>query len=117
MSGCRCDEELRELRLRVALLEASAQPEPWLDKQAVAKHYSAGVRTVEHWIREGAPMYLHEGKRKGLLSKVDPWLGRRGYLPSTKRGGKIASENRNGAAPRERPAPDTGNGGSDVLEA
>jgi hypothetical protein len=67
------------LGARVAQLEA--RPEPWLDKVAVARHYSVCVRTVEKWIQKGLPMPIHEGKRKGQLSKLQPWLEVRGYVP------------------------------------
>jgi hypothetical protein len=52
-----------------------------LDKTAVAQHYSVSRRTVENWIAEGIPMQMLDGKRKGPLSEIHPWLAERGYTP------------------------------------
>lgn len=54
--------------------------EPYLDKRGVAEHYSCGVRTVEDWLRQGAPSALIGGRRKFRLSKLDPWLRRAGLI-------------------------------------
>jgi hypothetical protein len=52
------------------------QLEPYVDKRAIAEHYSCGVRTVEEWLRQGAPSALIAGRRKFRLSVLDPWLRR-----------------------------------------
>jgi hypothetical protein len=72
--------------LTASVVALEARPEPWLDKAGVAQHYSVCVRTVEKWIAKGLPMPMHEGKRKGLLSKIQPWLEVRGYVPRSDTG-------------------------------
>lgn len=56
------------------------QLERYLDKRAVAEHYSVGIRKVEDWLQMGAPSALIGGRRKFRLSKLDPWLRRAGEI-------------------------------------
>lgn len=102
-----------------ALTNLLAAREPWLDYNALAKHFSCGHRTVEEWKAEGMPMELLDGKMKGQLSKILPWLethGHEGYV-SRPEPSRVTVGSTNGAAPLERPAPDTRKVGSDAQAA
>ena len=104
---------------RVEVAELRSRPEPWLDYDALAAHFSCGHRTVETWKAEGMPMELLDGKCKGQLSEILPWLethGHEGYVPRPEPT-RVTVGSTNGAAPSERPAPDTRTGGSDVQAA
>ena len=107
--------ELENAALR-KLLEA---PEPWLDYEKLADHFSTSVRTVQTWKAEGMPMELLDGKRKGRLSEILPWLethGHAGYVSRLEPSRVVVGSN-NGAAPLTRPAPDTRKVGSDAQAA
>jgi hypothetical protein len=84
--------------------------EPWLDYKALAAHFSTSVRTVQTWKAEGMPMQMLDGKCKGQLSEILPWLathGHEGYVsrpePTTV---AVGSTNRGGTAD-SGPPPDT----------
>jgi hypothetical protein len=101
---------------RAEVAELRSRPEPWLDYEQLAAHYSCGRRTMEQRKAEGMPMELLDGKQKGQLSRIDPWLVEHGYLPRPEPS-RVAVGSTNGAAPSERPAPDTTIGGRDVQAA
>jgi hypothetical protein len=110
------DRRYEDLERRVSYLEAR---EPWLDYKKLADHFSTSVRTVQTWKAEGMPMELLDGKMKGQLSKILPWLethGHEGYVSCPEPSRVVVGSN-NGAAPRERPAPDTRKVGSDAQAA
>jgi hypothetical protein len=75
--------------------------EGWLDKRGLAEHYSCGIRSIEQAMSEGMPHWSGFGRPKFRVSEVEPWLIEHGYLR------RIVAGTDNGAAPRERPAPDT----------
>jgi transposase len=56
------------------------QFEPYLDKREIAEHYGCSVRTVNEWLRRGAPSAMIAGRRKFRLGKLDPWLRRAGVI-------------------------------------
>ena len=93
------------LERRISLLEAR---EPWLDYKALAAHFSTSVRTVQMWKAEGMPMRMLDGKCKGQLSEILPWLethGHAGYV-SNRVGSRLVQPI--GAAPAQTdPPPDT----------
>ncbi|MGK2937189.1 MAG: helix-turn-helix transcriptional regulator [Solirubrobacteraceae bacterium] len=52
-------------------------PERWLKKKTIAELFSAGVSTVESWVRDGCPSRTVGGNRLFLYSEVDAWLNSR----------------------------------------
>lgn len=52
-------------------------PERWLKKKTIAELFSAGVSTVESWVRDGCPSRTVGGNRLFLYSEVDAWLSAR----------------------------------------
>jgi hypothetical protein len=84
------------------------QPEPWLDKRGLADHFACSVRSIETALAAGLPHAVIFGRPKFKVSIVEPWLEQHGYIergdgiPAT-----VDAATQSGAAPRERPAPDT----------
>jgi hypothetical protein len=109
--------------LLAKLREGVAAAEPWLTKKELAKHYACGndgeggdARSIEGAVKEGMPHAVIFGRVKFRVSETDPWLEQHGYLRRNVTGNTLAPTS-NGAAPRERPAPDTRKRGPDVQAA
>ena len=57
------------------------QLEPWLDRQALAKHLGCSVRSVELRMAEGMPCgWKIEGRVKFKASEVERWLQENGHM-------------------------------------
>jgi hypothetical protein len=52
--------------------------EPWVDEQAVARHFSTSTRTVRRWRAEGMPSkLLGRSQRRYRLSACERWHDQR----------------------------------------
>ena len=89
---------------RDELAELLPGQEPWLDKRGLARHYSCSVSSIENALAQGMPHRRIFGRPKFQVTTVQPWLEAHGYIESP---APETSASVNGAAPRERPAPDT----------
>jgi hypothetical protein len=56
------------------------ESERWLDKRALAAHYSVSVRTVEEWQHDGMPHAVIAGRVKYHASEAERWLTEQGLI-------------------------------------
>jgi hypothetical protein len=72
-------ERLNTLEAEVVELRTRIHPESWRDYHGLADLFSVGHRTVQKWRQdEGMPMEELDGKCKGLLSDIVPWMAANG---------------------------------------
>lgn len=96
--------DLRALVVELRALVENERHEQWLDKRALADHYSSSVRSIETALAEGLPHAVIFGRVKFQVSQTDPWLRERGYLRESDQPRTVVTTS-NGAAPLTRPAP------------
>jgi hypothetical protein len=115
------EEALEELARRAARLVVVPDPPPavegYLDKRDLADHLCMSPRWIDYRVKEGMPHKLLAGRPRFKASEVDVWLAERGHMVDSRENLNQSHTDANGAAPPQRPAPDTGIGGSDVQAA
>jgi hypothetical protein len=68
---------LGPIRLDTDLLDSG---EPWLDKEAIAEHFTCSKRTVENYMAEGMPHQRLDGRVKMRVSECTLWMRQTGHL-------------------------------------
>lgn len=56
---------------------AGEQVEPWLNEDAVGRHFGVSTRTVRRWRLQGMPSRMLGGCRRFRLSEVERWHAER----------------------------------------
>ena len=82
--------------------------DPWLDKRALAEHFSCSVRSIEQALAEGMPHARIFGRPKFQIPDVEAWLEQAGHLE--RRGDtttlnvedELARQRANATGPRHR---------------
>ena len=106
VSAVRLDPDQLE-RLAEQVAARLAGPEPYVDKRGLAEHLQCSTRSIEAAMSEGMPHHIAFGRAKFRLTEVEPWLEEHGYLERRLDNRcENVTGSANGAAPRERPAPD-----------
>ena len=90
------DHEVELIARRVA--ELVRPEEPWLTKEAAAKHFGCSPRSLELAMHGGLPYRTIFGRPKFRASQVQAWVDDRGE-------GVGLSPEPSGAALRKQPAP------------